>query len=220
MNDQASSWVTKVGVGVVLLLIAVNLFSGLVAKKVGIPGVFEIEFGTKGTLQPTPQPIQAPAAPQPSMQPVAPLPSPQGGNPHVANPSQEKLPLSSAVGFNQPPAPTQNYACPTVAGIFWLAYPNTWYGPFGQGYAIGWYSAGGFGVWNPNISQTVNYPYPYRQDQRNMWMNLRGAPFNICIDSYGMCTANTGRIEQVRAPAGMRPARPSPACSASTPGSD
>ncbi|MGH9752498.1 MAG: right-handed parallel beta-helix repeat-containing protein [Blastocatellia bacterium] len=73
MSDQGSSLVAKFGIGVILVLIAVNLFSGLVAKKVGIPGVFEIEFGSKEN----PQPTQAPATPQPSMQPVAPLPLPQ-----------------------------------------------------------------------------------------------------------------------------------------------
>jgi len=190
MSDQGSSWVAKLGVGVILVLIAVNLFSGLVAKKVGIPGMFEIEFGPKDTPQPTPapvtpQPTQAPATPQPSMQPVAPLPTPQGGNTQALNPSQQQLPAPNVGQFNQPPAPTQHYACPTVAGIFWIPYPNIWYGPFGYGYAIGWYSNGGFGVWNPYMYQTVNYPDPYRQAQRNKWMNLTGSPFNICIDSAG-----------------------------------
>jgi len=184
MSDQASSWVAKFGVGIVLVLIAVNLFSGLIAKKVGIPGVFEIEFGPKETPHPTPapvtpQPTQAPATPQPSMQPVAPLPSPQGVN---TNPAQQQLPAPDAGQFRRPLAPTQGYACPYVAGIFWIPYPNTWYGPFG-GYFIGWYSYGGFGVWNPYTYQPVNYPDPYGQAQRNTWFNLTGTPFNVCIDS-------------------------------------
>lgn len=179
----------KFGIGIVLVLIAVNLFSGLVAKKVGIPGVFEIEFGPKENPQPTqapttPQPTQATATPQPSMQPVAPLSSPQAANIQAPDPSQ-RLSIPIAGQFSQPPAPQQNYACPPVAGIFSIPYPNTWYGPFGYGYAIGWYSNGGFGVWNPYDSRTVNYPDPYRQAQRNMWMNLTGAPFNVCIDTNG-----------------------------------
>lgn len=186
MSDQPASWAAKFGAGVVLALIAVNLFSGLVAKKVGIPGVFEIEFGPKDPPGPNspkdPQPSQPPASPQPSMQPIAPLPSP---NAQALDPSQRNLPLPNTVDFSQPPAPTQNYACPTVAGIFSIPYPNTWYGPFGNGYAIGWYSSGGFGVWNPYIYQTVNYPDPYKQARRNTWMNLTGTPFNVCIDSYG-----------------------------------
>lgn len=185
MSDEGSSLMAKFGIGIVLVLIAVNLFSGLVAKKVGIPGVFEIEFGPKENPQPTqapttPQPTQAPATPQPSMQPVAPLSSPQATNIQALDPSQRL----TASQFIQPPAPQQSYACTTVAGMFWIPQANTWYGPF-YGYAIGWYSSGGFGVWNPYTSQTVNYPDPYRQAQRNMWMNLTGSPFNVCIDTHG-----------------------------------
>jgi hypothetical protein len=186
MSDQPASWVAKLGAGVVLALIVVNLFSGLVAKKVGIPGVFEIEFGPKDTRgpnpPPSPQPTQTAPSPQPSTLSVAPLPSPKAQPP---NHSQWSLPTPNTVDLSQPLTPTRNYACPTVAGIFWLPYPNIWYGPFGHGYAVGWYSSGGFGVWNPNLYQTVNYPDPYKQAQRNVWMNLTGSPFNVCIDSYG-----------------------------------
>jgi hypothetical protein len=166
MSDQASSGLAKLGIGVVVCVIIYNLFSGFVAKKVGIPGLFEIEFGPKTTYSPTPGPVNPTPAPQVTNQPSAP-------------------PLPNPTMFSQPPAPVANYACPTVPGVFWMQYPNTWWGPFGGGYAIGWYSGGGFGVWNPYIYQTVNYPDPYRQTQRNTWLRLTNSPFNICIDSHG-----------------------------------
>ncbi len=44
----------KLGFAVVIGLIIYNLASGLIAKKVGIPGIFEIEFDTREKPEPTP----------------------------------------------------------------------------------------------------------------------------------------------------------------------
>jgi hypothetical protein len=64
--------------------------------------------------------------------------------------------------------------------MFWMTYPNTWYGPF-YGYYIGWMVVGGFQVWHPMMGPMV-YPDPYRQIQRNMWVRLFNTPFNVYVD--------------------------------------
>lgn len=69
---------------------------------------------------------------------------------------------------------------PQVPGMFWLTYPNTWYGPF-YGYFIGWMMVGGFQVWHPMTGPIV-YPDPYHQLQRNMWVRLFNSPFNVFVD--------------------------------------
>lgn len=69
---------------------------------------------------------------------------------------------------------------PQVPGMFWMSYPNTWYGPF-YGFFIGWMSIGGFQVWHPMMGPIV-YPDPYRQLQRNLWVRLFNSPFNVFID--------------------------------------
>lgn len=69
---------------------------------------------------------------------------------------------------------------PQVPGMFWMPYPNTWYGPF-YGYFIGWMGIGGFQVWHPMYG-LITYPDPYRQLQRNMWVRLFNSPFNVYVD--------------------------------------
>lgn len=69
---------------------------------------------------------------------------------------------------------------PQAPGMFWMAYPNTWYGPF-YGFYIGWMVMGGFQVWHPMTGPIV-YPDPYHQLQRNMWIRLFNSPFNVFVD--------------------------------------
>ena len=67
-----------------------------------------------------------------------------------------------------------------VTDMFWMAYPNTWYGPF-DGFSIGWMPTGGFQVWHPMMGAIV-YPDPFNQLQRNMWVRLYNTPFNVYVD--------------------------------------
>lgn len=69
---------------------------------------------------------------------------------------------------------------PQVPGMFWMPYPNTWYGPF-YGFFIGWMAMGGFQVWHPMMGP-IMYPDPYGQLQRNMWVRLFNSPFNVYVD--------------------------------------
>jgi hypothetical protein len=71
-------------------------------------------------------------------------------------------------------------APPQVPGMFWMPYPNTWYGPF-YGFFIGWMAVGGFQVWHPMMGPIV-YPDPYHQMQRNSWVRLFNSPFNVFVD--------------------------------------
>lgn len=112
--------------------------------------------------------------------------------PHVLwtlpTPASE-LPLDQG-GFDQTPAsvpPTNIPAAmpagpqpPQVPGMFWMPYPNTWYGPY-YGYFIGWMTIGGFQVWHPMVGP-IAYPDPYLQLQRNMWVRLFNSPFNVYVD--------------------------------------
>jgi hypothetical protein len=93
------------------------------------------------------------------------------GTPEVqqADPSQ----------FTQPPALPAT-TCPRVPGMFWLAYPNVWYGPF-YGYALMLNSAGGFYVWDP-YQGAMPYPDPFKQIQRSSWLRLQNSPFNVCVE--------------------------------------
>lgn len=112
--------------------------------------------------------------------------------PHVlwADPDYAPTPSPEQANFGGPPTgtPVSNIPSvmpggplpPQVPGMIWLAYPNTWYGPF-YGYFIGWMSVGGFQVWHPMMGPIV-YPDPYRQLQRNMWVRLFNSPFNVYVD--------------------------------------
>ena len=112
--------------------------------------------------------------------------------PHVVwpDPDPEAAPPTEASSFGAPPTggvttniPTTmpgTFQPPQVPGMFWMAYPNTWYGPF-YGYFIGWMSVGGFQVWHPMMGP-IMYPDPFRQLQRNMWVRLFNSPFNVYVD--------------------------------------
>lgn len=90
-------------------------------------------------------------------------------------------------GSNVPAMMPAGVQPPQVPGMFWMAYPNTWYGPF-YGYFIGWMAMGGFQVWHPFTGPIV-YPDPYHQVQRNMWIRLFNSPFNVFIDG-----SSTGHV--------------------------
>lgn len=112
--------------------------------------------------------------------------------PHVSwsDPAAGWVPPDDQPAFDSPPAdsPGTNVPgslpgglqLPQVPGMFWMPYPDTWYGPF-YGFFIGWMSVGGFQVWHPMMGPAV-YPDPYRQLQRNMWVRLFNSPFNVYVD--------------------------------------
>lgn len=89
-------------------------------------------------------------------------------------------PPSGTAGMNIPTAMPGSPQPPQVPGMFWMMYPNTWYGPF-YGYFIGWMVIGGFQVWHPMMGAIV-YPDPYHQLQRNIWVRLFNSPFNVFVD--------------------------------------
>lgn len=113
--------------------------------------------------------------------------------PHVlwSEPESAPAPPGDQGGFGSPPPEPQaanvpatmpvDIQPPQVPGMFWMTYPNTWYGPF-YGFFIGWMSVGGFQVWHPMMGPIV-YPDPYRQLQRNMWVRLFNSPFNVFVDA-------------------------------------
>jgi hypothetical protein len=111
------------------------------------------------------------ATPEPAAD--APTSQPDFGGPPTGVGSAN-IPATMPGGFQPPQAP----------GMFWMPYPNTWYGPF-YGFFIGWMVVGGFQVWNPMMSPMMGpvvYPDPFRQLQRNMWVRLFNSPFNIFVD--------------------------------------
>lgn len=103
--------------------------------------------------------------------PARELPQEQGEFGQV--PDNAQLPN---IPTSMPPGPQP----PQVQGMFWMPYPNTWYGPF-YGFYIGWMAIGGFQVWHPMYGP-IAYPDPYRQLQRNMWVRLFNSPFNVFVD--------------------------------------
>ncbi len=89
-------------------------------------------------------------------------------------------PPTDAPGPNIPSQLPQMGLPPQAPGMFWMPYPDTWYGPF-YGFYIGWMSVGGFQVWHPMMGPIL-FPDPYRQLQRNMWVRLFNSPFNVFVD--------------------------------------
>lgn len=90
----------------------------------------------------------------------------------------------------QPPLPLNT--CPLVQGMYWMQFPNTWYGPFAGGDGISFSNTGGFYVWDAdmlNDSGTygviIPYPDPNSQIQRNVWVPLQQSRFSVCVDSSG-----------------------------------
>lgn len=81
---------------------------------------------------------------------------------------------------NLPTAMPGGHQPPQAPGMFWMAFPNTWYGPF-YGFFIGWMAVGGFQVWHPMFG-AIPYPDPFNQFQRNTWVRLPNSPFNVYVD--------------------------------------
>jgi hypothetical protein len=92
----------------------------------------------------------------------------------------EKFTTHQGVPAGITPGPMPVASVPQVLGMFWMTYPDTWYGPF-NGFYIGWLSMGGFQVWNP-YAGIIPYPDPFRQFQRNIWVRLINSPFNVYVD--------------------------------------
>lgn len=168
-----------------ICLVLYNIGSGLIVKKIGIPGIAEFSFEKESPPSP---PERAPSPTAPPQQTVVGQSSPtQQEQPvpgHGDDTSPGQTPASTpgqSPAFVQPPT-LPDHTCPSIAGMFWMSMPNTWYGPF-NGFAISWQSGGGFFIWNPYASGVVPFPDPYAQVQRNTWIRLTGTPFNICVDS-------------------------------------
>lgn len=82
--------------------------------------------------------------------------------------------------------------CPTVSGMIWLQFPDTWYGPFAGGDAVSFSSAGGFTVWDADqlnafggYGVVIPYPDPFLQIPRNQWVPLQQSRFSVCVDGLG-----------------------------------
>lgn len=119
-------------------------------------------------------------------------PKPSNGtqsiNPDPSNASDKPKPPSTFTP--EPSLPTS--ACPGVQGMFWMQYPNAWYGPFAGGDAISFGSAGGFFVYNaqvPNdfgtLGAVATYADPYAERPRNVWVPLLQSRFTVCVDDSG-----------------------------------
>ncbi len=111
------------------------------------------------------------------------VPWPEPGATAAATPSNAESfggPPIAATTSNIPGALPSGVLPPQVPGMFWMPYPNNWYGPF-YGFFIGWMSFGGFQVWHP-LYGAIPYPDPFRQLQRNTWVRLFNSPFNVFVD--------------------------------------
>ncbi len=108
--------------------------------------------------------------------------------PTVLPPTSTSLPVpnsSSATVLSVLPA---NYACPADARAGWLQYRDTWYGPW-AGYYLR-YDLYYFYVYDPSQWNTSAGSYglqiPYSiQINRDIWQQLSGSPFWVCIDQPG-----------------------------------
>lgn len=116
----------------------------------------------------------APDAPAVTASPIAPKAS-------ASVPASVPSKPVSENSFTDTPALPAN-TCPTVQGMFWMQYPNIWYGPFGGGDGIGYSSGGGFYVWDSAYGRQLPYPDPYGQIQRNTWTPLQQSRFSVCVD--------------------------------------
>lgn len=88
--------------------------------------------------------------------------------------------------ISPPPLPP-DALCPLRTDGLWLHDPYVWYGPFGNQYGeifaikaepprlYVWSSLQGEQFWNE----------PGTVGRRNEWVNLRGTPFDICVDQLG-----------------------------------
>ncbi len=120
--------------------------------------------------------------------PAEPTPPPRPTSPRDP---EETVPTPITADFVLEPQVPSN-ACPEVSGIFWLQYPDIWYGPFFGGDALLLSSFGGFTVWDADMlnvygtyGATIPYPDPFFQVPRNQWIPLNGSIFHVCIDSGG-----------------------------------
>ncbi len=83
-----------------------------------------------------------------------------------------------------------NYGCPADARAGWLPYRDTWYGIASwNGYQLS-YDIYSFYVYDPFQWNTSTGSYgltiPYsNQISRNVWQQLNGSPFWVCIDQSG-----------------------------------
>jgi hypothetical protein len=184
MSGSTQWKIYRIVLVVVVILILYNIGSGLIVKKVGIPGIFEVEFGDEPHHQQQAERDSHSDSSTPT-QPQSVQPSPTQPQQPPTEQKQAPPPDPTATSFTPPPElPAQT--CPYVPGIFWMAYPNTWYGPF-EGFALAWNQTGGFYIWSPYAGM-VPIPDPYAQAPRNSWFRLTGSPFNVCIDG------STGRV--------------------------
>lgn len=98
----------------------------------------------------------------------------------VVRATQNAPPTGQTADFGAPLPQTE---APRVPGMFWMPYPNMWYGPF-DGFFILIMPMGGFQVWDPRVGY-VPFPDPYRQIQRDVWVRLINTPFNVFVDMVG-----------------------------------
>lgn len=103
--------------------------------------------------------------------------------------------------------PPPSNTCPVVQGMFWMQFPDTWYGAPSGGDAVSFSGAGGFFVWDPKMlnlhgtyGAVIPYPDPDRLIPRNVWIPLRQSGFSVCVDgsanvfgSHGPALGDGGR---------------------------
>lgn len=53
-SNNSKDWFNRILIILILLLVAVNMYRGLTVQKIGIPGIFEIEFGQPDNSDPIP----------------------------------------------------------------------------------------------------------------------------------------------------------------------
>jgi hypothetical protein len=156
---------------------------GLMFVLVGISGA--VDNGDPPAPRQVPTPLPAATAVEAGIAPVSRTPAPAGSGLQPAS-------LASA-----PPSPPNT--CPVIPAMVWMQFPETWYGPFAGGDAVGFHNAGGFDVWlanAPNAFGTrgavISYPDPMLAIPRNVWVPLNQSGFRVCVDAAGYVFAVQG----------------------------
>jgi hypothetical protein len=100
-------------------------------------------------------------------------------NPPTDVPTELSTPDPATASSAVPAAQAPQTGCPLSANTFWLEFPSVPYGPY-DGYYVAWDSFGYY-VWDPLVGW-IAYGYP---QEFNIWIDLSGSPFYLCLDSTG-----------------------------------
>jgi hypothetical protein len=165
---------------------------------VGQPGTPTSEAPAPPTTAPIPSLAPDPTAAPPTLAPAPTaelptaglVPTSAGDDPFFEppTPAPELLPTPNVGAVEPAPLPPNN-TCPYDARGGWLAFQNTWYGPYAGGQSIS-YDLQFFYVYDPNQYNSLTQAYGNVTSystafERNRWTRLIGSPMWVCVDTPG-----------------------------------